>query len=318
MAMQLERHHLMQANSAQDRSEDRSNDFPARLAAVAEQMEATLSAVLPSPGGHQSVIMEAMRYAALGGGKRLRPFLMIETARMLGHEDKGVHVAAAALECLHVYSLVHDDLPCMDDDDLRRGKPTVHKAYDEALAVLAGDGLLTHSFELLAREDVHPNPSVRLSLIAALAHAGGTQGMIGGQVIDISVSESDRDEALITQLQDLKTGALIEYAVTAGATLANATAEQHKALKNYARDMGLAFQIKDDILDVEGDAEVVGKAVGKDENLGKATFVSILGLEGAREKAAQLGQRAKRHLDPFGNSAQTLCDTVDFVLNRSH
>ena len=206
----------------------------------------------------------------------------------------------------------------MDDDDLRRGKPTVHKAYDEAMAVLAGDGLLTHSFELLAREDVHPNADIRLELISGLAKAGGTQGMIGGQVIDISVSESDRDEALITQLQDLKTGALIEYAVTAGATLAGASKTEHKALQNYARDMGLAFQIKDDILDVEGDADIVGKAVGKDENLGKATFVSILGLEGAREKAAELGIRAKSHLEPFGKTAQTLCDTVDFVLNRTH
>lgn len=295
-----------------------SDDFPTRLAAVAEQMEATLAAVLPAPEGHQSSIMEAMRYAALGGGKRLRPFLMIETARMLGYIDKGVHIAAAALECLHVYSLVHDDLPCMDDDDLRRGKPTVHKAYDEALAVLAGDGLLTHSFELLARDEVHADPRIRLDLIAGLAKAGGTHGMIGGQVIDISVSESDRDEALITQLQDLKTGALIEYAVTTGATLAGATPEQHEALKHYARDIGLAFQIKDDILDVEGDAELVGKAVGKDEDLGKATFVSILGLEGAREKAASLGKRAKSRLDPFGKTAQTLCDTVDFVLERSH
>ena len=312
--MQQGRHRLMRAKIVTPSEQD----FPTRLAAVAAEMEATLAAVLPAPEGHQSVIMEAMRYAALGGGKRLRPFLMIETARMLGHDDAGVHIAAAALECLHVYSLVHDDLPCMDDDDLRRGKPTVHKAYDEALAVLAGDGLLTHCFELLARDDVHPDANTRLKLIAGLAKAGGTHGMIGGQVIDISVSESDRDEALITQLQDLKTGALIEYAVTAGATLAGAAPEQHTALQNYARDMGLAFQIKDDILDVEGDADIVGKAVGKDENLGKATFVSILGLEGAREKAAALGIRAKSHLDPFGKTAQTLCDTVDFVLERSH
>ena len=312
--MQQGRHRLMRAKIVTPSEQD----FPTRLAAVATEMEATLAAVLPEAEGHQSVIMEAMRYAALGGGKRLRPFLMIETARMLGHDDAGVHIAAAALECLHVYSLVHDDLPCMDDDDLRRGKPTVHKAYDEALAVLAGDGLLTHSFELLARDDVHPDANTRLKLIAGLAKAGGTHGMIGGQVIDISVSESDRDEALITQLQDLKTGALIEYAVTAGATLAGATPEQHTTLQNYARDMGLAFQIKDDILDVEGDADIVGKAVGKDENLGKATFVSILGLEGAREKAAALGIRAKSHLDPFGKTAQTLCDTVDFVLERSH
>jgi len=293
-------------------------DFSSRLSTVATEMETTLASVLPAPEGHQSVIMEAMRYGALGGGKRLRPFLLIETARMLGHADKGVYIAAAALECLHVYSLVHDDLPCMDDDDLRRGKPTLHKAYNEAIAVLAGDGLLTQAFELLSRTEIHPDPAVRLALISTMAKAGGVRGMIGGQVIDISVSETDRDEALITELQALKTGALIEYAVTAGATLAGASSKQHVALQNYARDMGLAFQIKDDILDVEGDAKTLGKAVGKDENLGKATFVSILGLEGAREKANILGTRAKRHLEPFGKSAQTLCDTVDFVLHRTH
>ena len=293
-------------------------NFKSRLSVVAAQMETVLSAHLPDPEGHQAVIMEAMRYAALGGGKRLRPFLMVETANMLGHEDKGTYIAAAALECLHVYSLVHDDLPCMDDDDLRRGKPTVHKAYDEAMAVLAGDGLLTHAFEILAMDAVHQDANIRLALISGLAKAGGVHGMIGGQVIDISVSETDRDEALITQLQALKTGALIEYAVSAGAILAGATEEQHESLEKYARDMGLAFQIKDDILDVEGDAQLVGKAVGKDENLGKATFVSILGLEAAREKAAQLGDRAKGHLEPFGKHAQTLCDTVDFVLHRSH
>ena len=308
----------MPHKAAQPAQMDMGQDFPSRLAELADKMETVLSDHLPRPQGHQSVIMEAMRYTALGGGKRLRPFLLVETARMLGHDSDGIYIAGAALECLHVYSLVHDDLPCMDDDDLRRGKPTVHKAYDEAIAVLAGDGLLTHAFDLLAMDSIHPDPNIRLKLISGLAKAGGVHGMIGGQVIDISVSESDRDEALITQLQALKTGALIEYAVSAGATLAGATQEQHKALQNYARDMGLAFQIKDDILDVEGDADLVGKAVGKDENLGKATFVSILGLEGAREKAAQLGARAKGHLEPFEKHAQTLCDTVDFVLHRSH
>ena len=294
------------------------DSFHARLAHLAAEIETVLGEYLPAPEGHQSVIMDAMRYAAMGGGKRLRPFLMVETARMMGYEDKGVYLAAAALECLHVYSLVHDDLPCMDDDDLRRGKPTVHKAYDEAIAVLAGDGLLTYAFELLSHEAVHPDPAVRLGLVAGLAKAAGAHGMIGGQVIDITVSESERDEALITQLQDLKTGALIEYGVLAGAALAGANAEQTKTLRLYARDMGLAFQIKDDILDVEGDATLVGKAVGKDENLGKATFVSILGLEAARQKAKDLGQRSKRHLESFGKGAQTLCDTVDFVLERTH
>ncbi|WP_409432133.1 polyprenyl synthetase family protein [Litorimonas sp. RW-G-Af-16] len=286
------------------------------MSECAARIEVVLDALLPVTQGHQAVIMEAMRYAALGGGKRLRPFLVIETAKMLGASGKAVEATAAALECLHVYSLVHDDLPCMDDDDLRRGKPTVHKAYDEAMAVLAGDGLLTVAFEMIATCDA--DPATRVQLIAMLAKAGGTHGMIGGQVIDMTVAEKERDEALITQLQNLKTGALIEYAVLAGAVLAGASDDQKSALQSYARDMGLAFQIKDDILDVEGDAEIVGKAVGKDENLGKATFVSILGLEGARKTAAELGARAKSHLAPFGENAQTLCDTVDFVIGRSH
>jgi farnesyl diphosphate synthase len=288
--------------------------FTLRLSAVAAQMETVLDQLLPQPEGHQSVIMDAMRYAALGGGKRLRPFLMVETARLFGREDAPVWAAAAALECLHVYSLVHDDLPCMDDDDMRRGKPTVHKKFNEAMAVLAGDGLLTQSFEIIA--NCGAQPDVTMKLVSGLAKAGGTHGMIGGQVIDINVAETDRDEALITQLQDLKTGALIEYAVTTGAILGGANTKEYNALQAYALDIGLAFQIKDDILDVEGDAEIVGKAVGKDENLGKATFVSILGLKGAKEKAAELGARAKCHLDPFREKANILCDTVDFVLNR--
>ncbi len=297
---------------------EKQADFPARLAFVAAEMEATLNHLLPEASGHQSVIMEAMRYAALGGGKRLRPFLLIETARMLGYEDKGVFIAAAALECVHVYSLVHDDLPSMDDDDMRRGKPAVHKAYDEAIAVLTGDALLTYAFGFLAHPSVHPEPDIRLALIADLAKAGGTHGMIGGQVIDMTAPESGRDEALITELQSLKTGALIEFACSAGAKLAGADDKTLQLLQAYASDLGLIFQITDDILDVEGDAKALGKAVGKDKNLGKATFVSILGLEGARKKAADLGERAKGRLVPFGEKAQTLRDTVDFVLSRAH
>ena len=255
-----------------------------------------------------------MRYAALGGGKRLRPFLVVETAKLFNCDTEAVWATASALECLHVYSLVHDDLPCMDDDDLRRGKPTVHKAYDEAIAVLAGDGLLTQSFEIVATCEA--NPIIKSELVALLAKAGGTHGMIGGQVIDITAPEDNRDEALITNLQALKTGALIEYAVIAGAILGGANKVECEALENYARDMGLAFQIKDDILDVESDVETLGKAVGKDENLGKATFVSILGLEGAKEKAVELAERAKSRLDPFGQKAQILKATVDFVINR--
>ncbi len=293
-----------------------SPDFPTRLKSVAQQVETRLSEVLPKPTGHQAIIMEAARYAALGGGKRLRPFLTVETARMLaGPLDEALTVGCA-LECLHVYSLVHDDLPCMDDDALRRGKPTVHIAYDEALAVLAGDALLTRSFGILG--EVNLPADIKVKLITELAASSGMSGMIGGQVVDITVAEGERDEALITDLQAMKTGALIDYAVRAGGLVSGASNEQLSALSAYARDMGLAFQIQDDILDVTGDAKTVGKAVGKDANLGKATFVSILGLTGARERAKMLGQSAKNHLESWGASAQTLRDTVDFVLERQH
>ena len=295
-----------------------SIDFKSHLKAVSEEIEAVLRDILPLPSGNQKVVMEASRYAALGGGKRLRPFLMVETARMLGSLNKGVYIAGAALECMHVYSLVHDDLPCMDNDDFRRGKPTVHKKYNEALAVLTGDNLLTISFEILADSKVHEDPNIRMTLISDLAKAAGAGGMIGGQIIDISKSSVIRDETFISQLQKLKTGALIEYAVTAGATMSNASESEKTALKNYARDIGLAFQIKDDILDVEGDAEIIGKSVGKDDALGKVTFVSILGLENARIKASQLGKSAVAHLAPFGKKAEILSKTVDFILNRSY
>lgn len=291
-------------------------DFPTRLRGVADLVESRLDEILPQPSGHQAVIMEAARYAALGGGKRLRPFLTLETARMLGGPLDAALTVGCALECLHVYSLVHDDLPCMDDDDLRRGKPTVHIAYDEAIAVLAGDALLTRSFGILGEIDLPAE--VKVKLVSELAASGGMSGMIGGQVVDISVAEGERDETLITELQAMKTGALIDYAVRAGGVVSGASDEHLSALSAYARDMGLAFQIQDDILDVTGDAETVGKAVGKDAVLGKATFVSILGLTGARERAASLGKRAKNHLEPWGSSAQTLRDTVDFVLERQH
>jgi len=293
-------------------------NFSAHLKSVAGEVETALSNLLPQPAGHQAVIMEAMRYATLGGGKRLRPFLVVETARMLGGNLDNAMVVGCALECLHVYSLIHDDLPCMDDDDLRRGKPTVHKAYDEAIAVLAGDGLLTFAFELLASEAAHSDPAVRVRLVAELAKAGGHIGMIGGQVVDISVAEGERDEALITELQAMKTGALIDFAARAGGIISGVDAAAVEKLSSYARDMGLAFQIQDDILDIEGDVELMGKAVGKDEDLGKATFVSILGLEGAKDRAKSLGDAAKGHLSPYGNKAQILCDTVDFVLERKH
>lgn len=293
-------------------------NFKSQLSSVASDIETALERVLPLPEGEQGVVAEAMRYAALGGGKRLRPFLVIETTRMLGGDLENARTVGCALECLHVYSLVHDDLPCMDDDDLRRGKPTVHRAYNEAVAVLAGDGLLTQAFALLGSEDAHSDPLVRAQLVCDLAQKGGVSGMIGGQVIDITVSETERDEDLITRLQAMKTGALIDFAVRAGGLISGADKSTLTALSAYARDMGLAFQIQDDILDVEGDAALMGKAVGKDENLGKATFVSLLGLDEAKEKAKRLGERAKGHLAPFGEKAQTLKETVDFVLQRQH
>ena len=263
----------------------------------------------------------AVLYPLQTGGKRIRPLFVYAAGEALqATEEQLIYcdVVAKAIEFIHTYSLVHDDLPCMDNDDFRRGKPTVHKKYSEALAVLTGDNLLTISFELLTDSKVHDDPNIRMTLISDLAKAGGANGMIGGQVIDISKSSQIRDEIFISQLQKLKTGALIEYAVTAGATLSNASESEKTALKNYSRDIGLAFQIKDDILDVEGDADIIGKSVGKDDALGKVTFVSILGLENARTKANHLGKSAIAHLEPFGMKAEILSKTVDFILNRSY
>ena len=290
--------------------------FKARLAADAAKVEAVLEARLPVPAGEQAVVQEAMRYSALAGGKRLRPFLVIESARLFGVEGDGPVVAGAALECVHAYSLIHDDLPCMDDDDMRRGKPTVHKVWDEAIAVLAGDGLLTYAFELMADADVHPDAGVRLQLSRELAVASGTRGMIGGQVVDMTVAEDARDAVLVEDLQDMKTGALIRFGARAGAWLGGADVEARQHLDAYARNVGLIFQITDDVLDVEGCPETVGKAVGKDANLGKATFVSLLGLDGAKRKAKDLADDAVRHLEGFGGRADVLRACVDFVLER--
>jgi farnesyl diphosphate synthase len=296
------------------------NTFQTRINIVVDKMESVLSRVLPEPAGPQKTVMEAMRYAALGGGKRLRPFLLVESARMLSKSEldvnEGVWMAAAALECVHVYSLIHDDLPCMDDDDLRRGKPTVHKAYDEAMAVLAGDALLTFAFETMARPEIHKSADIRVSLIANLANSSGTHGMIGGQVIDIYADGNIDDAELISQLQALKTGALIHYAVSAGGQLAGASKQDMQNLSTYANALGLAFQIRDDILDTVGDAEIMGKAAQKDAGLGKATFVSIHGLEGAKATAEKLGDEAKAALAPYGDKASALIGAVDFVLER--
>jgi len=292
--------------------------FQQRRAYIAKEMDAVLARLLPEPAGPQARVMEAMRYAVLGGGKRLRPFILIEAARLFGEPSRGVWDAAGALECVHVYSLIHDDLPCMDDDDIRRGKASLHKAYDEATAVLAGDALLTLAFEIMARREIHKSSALRLGAISGLAKAAGTQGMIGGQVIDINAADYKQDEALITHLQALKTGALIRFAAEAGARLGGAKTTDVKNLVRYADALGLAFQIRDDILDVEGDSVKMGKNVGKDAGLGKATFVSIYGLEGAKDKARELGEAAKAALACYGPKADNLCAAMDFVLNRQN
>lgn len=289
-----------------------TDSFKLELTAFQLEFESRLKRHLPE----QSDLSEIMRYAALAGGKRLRPFLMIQSAQIFGEAPDAVWSCAAAIECVHVYSLIHDDLPCMDDDDLRRGKPTVHKAYDEAMAVLSGDALLTRAFEILADLDVSADTAI--ALVKALAKASGENGMIGGQVLDINAERSPQNKESISRLQSLKTGALIRYAVWSGAYLGGASNSEQEILTNYADELGLLFQITDDILDETGDAAKIGKAVQKDKNLGKATFVSILGLADAKEKATILADRSKRRLEPFGKKAQILTETVDYVLNREH
>jgi farnesyl diphosphate synthase len=260
--------------------------------------------------------MSAMRYAALGGGKRLRPFLVLETGRLFGVDERCLLRVAAALECIHTYSLIHDDLPCMDDDDLRRGRPTVHVAYDEATAVLAGDALLTIAFEILADPQTHADPNIRIALIARLAEASGARGMVGGQMMDMIAEELGDDIAAVTRMQRLKTGMLITYAVEVGALMGRASDEAKHALSAYAHDLGLAFQITDDILDAEGCSEEAGKAVGKDEGRGKATFVSLLGLDGAKQRVTLLAAQARAHLSMFGARAQFLNEIIDTITQR--
>lgn len=292
------------------------SDFTVYIGALAARFESHFAQILPEPRGLEARVVEALRYAALGGGKRLRPFFVIETAKMLGYEDIGVWDVAAALEAIHVYSLVHDDLPCMDDDDMRRGKPTVHRAYDEATAVLAGDALLTLAFQIMVSPHVHSDAAIRLDLISDLARAAGHKGMIGGQMIDLTMDSHPQTEQTITRLQNLKTGALIHYGVVAGARMAGANEAQKTALSTYARHIGLIFQITDDLLDIEGDAQIMGKAAGKDASKGKATFVSILGVDGARAKAHALADEARACLALFGHKAVPLQSVIEFVLNR--
>jgi len=286
------------------------------MAEAVAKVEDALDRFLPRAEGPESQLFEAMRYAVFSGGKRFRPFLLCESARLFGVGSQSALRAAVAIECVHIYSLIHDDLPCMDDDDLRHGQPTVHRKFDEATAVLAGDALLTLAFELLAGEDTHEDARVRLDLVRRLADAAGGHGMVGGQTIDLASEGAVLDIGAITRLQRLKTGALIAFACEAGGVLGHASAEALHALHAYAHDLGLAYQIADDLLDVEGDAELMGKAARKDAEAGKATFVSILGLDRARGQARILSDQAIQHLDLFDEKADLLREAARFVINR--
>ncbi len=277
-----------------------------------------LDALLPPPSGPQARLFEAMRYAVLGGGKRLRPCLTVFTADLFGVARVHALRAGAAVEMIHAYSLVHDDLPAMDDDDLRRGQPTVHIRFDEATAILAGDTLLTLAFEVLADPQTHPDPAVRSELVRLLAVAAGGQGMAGGQMIDLMAEQSDLAEADIRSLQALKTGAMLAVSCTLGAVLGQGTAAERAALDGFGRDIGAAFQIADDLLDVEGDAAAMGKAAGKDAAAGKKTLVGLWGVDRARKEAYALADRAVARLDSFGAPAETLRAVAQRVVNRQN
>ena len=283
---------------------------------TAAAVEEVLEAELPRPAGAEARLFEAMRYSVLGGGKRLRAFLVRAGARLAGADDGGALLAAAALEMVHGYSLIHDDLPAMDDDVLRRGKPSCHVAFDEATAILAGDALLTLAFELAADPRVHPDPSVRCELVRALAKAAGGKGMVGGQMIDLAAEHGAADYELTVTLERMKTGALIAFGCEAGAILARRDAGFRRNLREYGQDVGLAFQVIDDVLDVVGDEAALGKTVGKDAAAGKATFIAALGVEGARREAAALVERAVARLDGFGEGAALLRAFGEYVLAR--
>ncbi len=293
-------------------------DLNAALSDAAAKVETTLDEVLAADGAPETLIYEAMRYTTLAGGKRLRPFLVLQSSTLFDVAEISALRAGAALELIHCYSLVHDDLPAMDDDDLRRGKPTVHKQFDEATAILAGDGLLTMAFEVLADDRTHSDADVRAKLVLGLAQASGVRGMVGGQMIDLQAETRTLTLDEITQLQRLKTGALIRFGCEAGAILGNAPDAARSALTNYAQDLGLAFQIADDLLDVEGSVEETGKAVGKDADAGKETFVSLLGIDGARQRANELVDQAVSHLSTFDERADLLRLTARFVVDRNH
>ena len=284
-----------------------------RNAAIVEE---SLDALLPAVEGAEARLAEAMRYATLGGGKRLRAFLVMQSATLFKVSPTCAARVAAAVEMLHAYSLVHDDLPAMDDDDLRRGKPSTHKAFDEATAILAGDALQARAFEVLAEPDTHSDPQARCELVAALAAAAGARGMVGGQMIDILAEGRALEAVEIARLQALKTGRLIQFSAEAGAILGRAAPMQRHLLAAYGRDLGAAFQIADDLLDAEGSAAEIGKTTGKDAAQGKATLVAILGPERARAHAEMLARQAAAHLDGFTNKGALLRSLAAYVVGR--
>ena len=275
--------------------------------------------LLPKGESGEARVFEAMRYSSLDGGKRLRAFFVLAGATLFKVSALSALRTASAVEFVHAYSLVHDDLPAMDDDDLRRGKPSCHRQFDEATAILAGDALQALAFEVLAHEDTHGDPAVRAHLVADLARAAGAHGMVGGQMLDMLAERQAAGEmsiGAITRLQRLKTGALITFSCTSGAILGKASEPLRSALAAYAHDLGLAFQIVDDLLDIEGDASQLGKTPGKDAAAGKATFVSILGRERARAQSNLLARQAAQHLEPFGQAADLLKQAAEFVVAR--
>lgn len=288
----------------------------AALKQVASDIDHQFDLLLTIPDDPRANLYRAMRHAAIGGGKRLRPLLVFATARLFGVDKTCIARVGTAVECIHVYSLIHDDLPAMDDDDVRRGKPTVHRAFDEATAILAGDCLHALAFEVIGAEGTHPDPYVRIELSYELARAAGPSGMAGGQMMDLEAEKSSFDLPTVTRLQAMKTGALIACAVEMGAILGRVSPEGRTGLRGYARDVGLAFQIADDILDAEGDEEAAGKKLRKDGDAGKETFLSLLGVERARAQAEMLVEQAIQHLHAYGPEADLLRDIARFTLER--
>jgi farnesyl diphosphate synthase len=290
----------------------------ARLKETADRLNVALDGLLPRAQGPEARLLSAIRYSALDGGKRLRPFFTLEAGRMFDADEGWLLRAAVAIECVHTYSLIHDDLPCMDDDVLRRGRPTLHRQFDEATALLAGDALLTFAFEILADPATHPDPQMRCLLITGLAKAVGPLGMVAGQAADMAGGDIGSDLIAVTRMNRLKTGALINFSVDAGALVGCASEAERTALSRYAHDVGLAFQMVDDLLDAEGAVRDTGKAVGKDRDRGKVNFVTVLGTEQTRERVRLLAAQAKRHLALFGPRARTLLEAVDFIVERRY